>query len=211
MGEANADEHPGRKVEERQARVNDRQCQQDATQSRRTDEKQPEEHSEQNEIPKGNEEGVGQAQSEIALVHLALLSQHLLQLRELGTRHLLAAEERSDGFTGGLVAGFLGLAFADKAWMAFVALPVCVLGFAMIGPSLASLLSRRTSRGTQGEILGVLQSGLSLARIIGPLAGLALFGLSHRLPYLIAAAIMTAAFLGALALKRAPVPEAADN
>ncbi len=110
-----------------------------------------------------------------------------------------------------LGGGLVGLAFADQAWMAFVALPVCVLGFAMIGPSLASLLSRRTSRDTQGEILGVLQSGLSLARVVGPYAGLALFGLSHRLPYLIGAAIMTIAFLGALALKRAPVPKATDN
>ncbi|MBV8775338.1 MAG: MFS transporter [Deltaproteobacteria bacterium] len=47
------------------------------------------------------------------------------------------------------------------------------LGYGLASPSVASLISRGTEQHLQGEILGVNQSALSLARICGPLvAGL---------------------------------------
>jgi multidrug resistance protein len=53
----------------------------------------------------------------------------------------------------------------------FVMLAMVSLGYGLASPSVASLLSRRTARYQQGEVLGVNQSALSLARIFGPLAG----------------------------------------
>jgi MFS family permease len=44
------------------------------------------------------------------------------------------------------------------------------VGYGLASPSIASLISRGTEHHLQGEILGVNQSALSLARICGPLA-----------------------------------------
>ena len=45
------------------------------------------------------------------------------------------------------------------------------LGYGLASPSIASLISRSASRDQQGEVLGINQSALSLARIFGPVAG----------------------------------------
>jgi MFS family permease len=62
---------------------------------------------------------------------------------------------------------------------------VAVVGFALLTPSVQSLISRRSDPARQGEILGVNQSASAMARILGPLLGLSLFKLtpSHVLPY----------------------------
>jgi predicted MFS family arabinose efflux permease len=87
-------------------------------------------------------------------------------------------------------------------------LPVAVLGYAMISPSLASLLSRRTPAHMQGEILGLGQSGLAMARILGPWVGNVLFlNPTPETPFWVAAAIMLAALVLALALRRDPATE----
>jgi MFS family permease len=59
------------------------------------------------------------------------------------------------------------------------------LGYGLASPSVASLISRATERHLQGEMLGVNQSALSLARICGPLiAGLIYQGFGPAAPYL---------------------------
>jgi hypothetical protein len=55
-----------------------------------------------------------------------------------------------------------------------VGLAVVVSGFAFMTPSLNSLLSRWSDPTKQGGILGLGQSASSLARILGPLAGVPL-------------------------------------
>jgi DHA1 family tetracycline resistance protein-like MFS transporter len=76
-------------------------------------------------------------------------------------------------------------------WMRVV-LAVEVIGFAFLTPSVQALISRRTDPAYQGEVLGVNQSAAALARILGPLLGIALFKLtpSHVLPYLAATALL---------------------
>jgi DHA1 family tetracycline resistance protein-like MFS transporter len=107
-----------------------------------------------------------------------------------------------------MAVGLAGVGFAPSlAWL-LIALLVAVLGFAMVTPSLSSLLSRRTSATTQGEILGLGQSMLSLARILGPLMGNVLFGWAFALPDVVAANLVLVAFLGALVLARRRVPDA---
>jgi predicted MFS family arabinose efflux permease len=44
-------------------------------------------------------------------------------------------------------------------------------GYGLGTTAIATLISRRTGRELQGEALGLNQSVLSLARVIGPLAG----------------------------------------
>jgi len=93
----------------------------------------------------------------------------------------------------GLVAMIAGLApmgsFSSRA--ALLAMLAAVsLGYGFASPSIASLISRNTSRDLQGEAMGLNQSALSLARICGPLAG----GLVYQLmgpaaPYLGGAAV----------------------
>ena len=107
-----------------------------------------------------------------------------------------------------MALGLGALAFAPSLVVLLLALAVAVLGFAMVTPSLASLLSRRTPQETQGEVLGLGQSMLSLARILGPLFGNWLFGVAWGLPYVVAAFLLLLATVLAAVLKRTPVADA---
>jgi MFS transporter, DHA1 family, tetracycline resistance protein len=120
-----------------------------------------------------------------------------------------------------LVAGLAGVALAATTTQVLAVLPFAVLGFSMLTPSLASLLSRRTPASMQGEVLGLGQSSLALARILGPFVGITLMGIRHpspdvteaataERPYWFAAAVMGAAFVGSLVLRARPVPDAAS-
>jgi MFS family permease len=83
-------------------------------------------------------------------------------------------------------------------------LAVTVFGFAMLTPSLASLLSLHTPGGMQGEVLGVGQSATSLARILGPYTGNLLLARSLDAPYLMAAGVMALAAVATLGLPARP-------
>ena len=93
--------------------------------------------------------------------------------------------------------------------MLLVVLPLCVVGFSALNPSLQSLLSRRTDASQQGGVLGLGQSMAALARICGPLVGLKLSDIDVTLPYWSAAIIMGVGILMTLLL-RAPQPESAS-
>lgn len=104
-----------------------------------------------------------------------------------------------------LVLGLLGITAGGTsvAW-AMPVFAVAVFGFAMMTPSLASLLSLHTPGGMQGEVLGVGQSATSLARILGPYVGNLLLARSLDAPYLMAAGVMVVAGLTTLALPDRP-------
>jgi MFS transporter, DHA1 family, tetracycline resistance protein len=97
--------------------------------------------------------------------------------------------------------GFVLLIWAThggELWLLMIASAVEVTGFAMMTPSLQSLISRRSDPTKQGGILGVSQSVSSLARVVGPLVAVPLFFQVPSFPYWAAAAIMaiaTAIFL----------------
>jgi MFS family permease len=71
-------------------------------------------------------------------------------------------------------------------------LAVAVVGFAFLTPSAQALVSRRSPADRQGEILGVNQSASAMARILGPICGLALYKATpaHLLPYAFGAALL---------------------
>jgi DHA1 family tetracycline resistance protein-like MFS transporter len=103
-----------------------------------------------------------------------------------------------------LAGGMIGFSVAPSLLWLIVLSPLAVFGFATITPSLNSLLSRRSERGVQGGIMGVNQSLQSLARIVGPMLGLSLFGVSVPLPFWVGAGIMAACFALGLLLARGP-------
>jgi MFS transporter, DHA1 family, tetracycline resistance protein len=69
-------------------------------------------------------------------------------------------------------------------------LPVVVIGYSAATPSLLSMLSLTSGAEEQGELLGIGQSMSSLARILGPIAGLTLHGRGIAMPYWFAAGLM---------------------
>ena len=98
----------------------------------------------------------------------------------------------------GLIAMALGLApigtiASHGALLAMLA--VIAVGYGFASPSIASLISRNTESHLQGEVLGVNQSALSLARICGPIAGGVLYQMmGPSAPYAGGAAIALLAF-----------------
>src|SRR6266851_4400751 len=99
----------------------------------------------------------------------------------------------------GLIAMALGLApmgtiASHGALLAMLA--VIAVGYGFASPSIASLISRNTESHLQGEVLGVNQSALSLARICGPIAGGVLYQtMGASAPYIGGAAIAMLAFV----------------
>ncbi|MBS0262874.1 MAG: MFS transporter [Planctomycetes bacterium] len=111
---------------------------------------------------------------------------------------------------GLLLIGLAG--HAQSATNLYVVLPVAVVGFSAVTPSLQSLLSRHTAESQQGGILGLGQSISALARILGPWLGMKLFDLNGDWPYWFGAGMMAFGVLMTLVLRRPPeAPEAAGE
>lgn len=107
--------------------------------------------------------------------------------------------------TAGLaLIGFSGQ--LESTTLLYWVLPLSVIGFSFITPSLQSLLSRLSTNDQQGEILGVGQSLSSLARILGPVIGLSMERTYPYAPYWTGAGVMLLGGLLFLTLKRA-VPQ----
>jgi len=76
----------------------------------------------------------------------------------------------------------LGAALAVMGWVRTTPITVAMLipvglGWGMMAPSLQSLISRRADARAQGEVLGVNQSVSAVARMIGPVAAAAGYGM----------------------------------
>jgi MFS transporter, DHA1 family, tetracycline resistance protein len=100
-----------------------------------------------------------------------------------------------------LVVGLGPLASAGSRATMCALLALLSLGYGLSSPSIASLISKSTVRHLQGEVLGVNQSALSLARIFGPLAGgLAYDWFGPAAPYVGGAAAAVFALMLATAL-----------
>ncbi|HJU12195.1 MAG TPA: MFS transporter [Candidatus Binataceae bacterium] len=69
-----------------------------------------------------------------------------------------------------LAVGMAPMASTNYRGLLWILLGALSIGYGLASPSIASLISKSTEHHLQGEILGVNQSALSLARICGPLA-----------------------------------------
>ena len=98
------------------------------------------------------------------------------------------------GGTAVMIVGLLLIGLAGKngsVSQLFIVLPIAVVGFSAVTPSLQALLSLKTAAEKQGEILGLGQSMSALARIAGPVIGMRMFDKSHvEWPYWAGAAMM---------------------
>jgi MFS family permease len=104
------------------------------------------------------------------------------------------------GLAAAVIVGTEAATAANRQIIWICALGVmtmAVVGFALLTPSVQSLVSRRSDPARQGEVLGVNQSAAALARILGPIMGLSLFPVtrSHILPYACGAALLVLVFL----------------
>jgi DHA1 family tetracycline resistance protein-like MFS transporter len=103
---------------------------------------------------------------------------------------------------GGMIAlaiGFAPMASVSSHAVLFILLAMVAIGYGFASPSVASLISKRTERRLQGEVLGINQSALSLARIFGPIAaGFAYQSFAPPAAYIGAGLVA----LGALAMTR---------
>ncbi|MBI1309740.1 MFS transporter [bacterium] len=110
-----------------------------------------------------------------------------------------------------MVAGLLLIGLAGKnesVRQLYWFVPVAVVGFSAVTPSLQSLLSLNTASDQQGEILGLGQSVSALARILGPVAGMLLFDEQHvAWPYWAGAGLMVLALLFMLATRSKSQPD----
>lgn len=91
--------------------------------------------------------------------------------------------------TGFILIGLTGLEILP-GFALWLILPIVVIGFSSVTPSLQSLLSRSAGGDEQGAVLGTGQSLSSLARILGPAVGISLMGKSVSFPYFLGAALI---------------------
>src|SRR5512134_858819 len=90
-------------------------------------------------------------------------------------------------------AGLATIALAPSVAWQYGAVALYSVGSAFIMPTLAGLVSHQADARTQGTVLGVLQSGASLMRVVGPLyAGWIYDHLAWPAPYWTGAAVMVA-------------------
>lgn len=78
-------------------------------------------------------------------------------------------------------------------------------------PSLGSLISKTAPPDMQGGIFGVTQALGAMARILGPLAGNALFDVRYWAPYALAAVIMLVPAIAAFRIPLGPKDDASDG
>jgi MFS family permease len=109
------------------------------------------------------------------------------------------------GLLGAALVLLLRPSLEQQAQLAvgLLVMTVAVIGFALLTPSVQSLISRRSDPARQGEILGVNQSASALARILGPFLGLSLYYVlpSHILPYALGAVLLVGVFVLSLRIR----------
>ncbi|MCW5898429.1 MAG: MFS transporter [Flavobacteriales bacterium] len=111
----------------------------------------------------------------------------------------------------GCVLAALGLAIIPfmpiDPFLPWALLPMALLALAngCLMPSLTSQLSRHATEKEQGQVLGMNQSFMSLARIAGPTLGGLLYGWHFRGPYVVGAVLMGGALAFVLAYRRSLV------
>jgi MFS family permease len=106
-----------------------------------------------------------------------------------------------------MTVGLMGIAWAgggDSRGALYAVLPVVVIGYACLAPSLQSLLSRASRAEEQGGVLGLGASAGALARILGPMVGASLYDINPLAPYWAGAGMMAIGIV-LTALLRVPV------
>jgi MFS family permease len=94
------------------------------------------------------------------------------------------------GLAGIPLPAMLDLAPHVRFGLLAVVILLVPVGTALLFPATTALLSRQTSRDEMGQTMGVQQSFGSVARLVGPVCGGAIFEINPRYPFWAAAAVM---------------------
>lgn len=106
---------------------------------------------------------------------------------------------------GGVLAGLLMMSAAPVFWFFIVSAMVMAAASGLVIPSLTSLISQLSTPEVQGGILGMNQSMASLGRILGPLAGTAIYQWAGpRYPFFSSAVMVLAMLMILVPLRSAP-------
>ncbi len=101
--------------------------------------------------------------------------------------------------------GLLAIPFVPQEYfipLALIPMALLALGNGCLMPSIISILSREAAENEQGQVLGMNQSFMSLARVLGPTMGGALYGWHFTSPYLGGAVMMVGVLWLILANRR---------
>lgn len=114
--------------------------------------------------------------------------------------------ERNLLFFGTILVA-LGLFFmpfvpTDQFYLELVCMTLLSFGNALLTPTISSLLTSYAPEDAQGKILGTNQSVGSLARVLGPAIGGAVYGLHFTYPYVLAGGITLVVSVLALRLRK---------
>lgn len=102
-----------------------------------------------------------------------------------------------------IAIGLAGVTIAANLAILLIATACLALGMGLLNPSISSLISRQAGADERGGIMGVSQSGASLARVVGPAIAGPLFELLGRnAPYYTGALVMVGVLGFALRLPR---------
>jgi DHA1 family tetracycline resistance protein-like MFS transporter len=94
-----------------------------------------------------------------------------------------------------MAISLLGAALAGHVWLFCIFLFGIAVGNGLVNPSLSSMVSKGAPADQRGTILGIFQSGSSLARVIGPpVAGLLFDQVGVTSPMLLSCVLMIFAF-----------------
>lgn len=108
----------------------------------------------------------------------------------------------------GSAVGFLLMLQARHFMEVLFTVAIFIISNAMLRPGVTALISKR-SVGGQGVTMGLVNSFMSLGRIVGPVWAGSIFDVNINYPYLSGAAIMLTAFFASLVwlTREEPVPE----
>ncbi len=102
-------------------------------------------------------------------------------------------------------AGLAVLAIGHSLGSAVVALMLIGAGSGAFSPCGSALASRQSEPGNRGAVMGLYQSGASLARVLGPMSsGFIYSHLGHGSPYMVASIVILQAIWCILAARRHP-------
>ena len=114
--------------------------------------------------------------------------------------------ERNLLFFGTLLVaiGLFSMPFVptDRFYLELVSMTLLSFGNALLTPTVSSLLTAYAPEDAQGKVLGTNQSVGSLARVLGPAIGGAVYGLHFTYPYVLAGSITLVVSVLAIRLRK---------
>ena len=99
-----------------------------------------------------------------------------------------------------LACSLLTVPFMPTVGLTLLPLALSAVGRGVGQPPILSMVSMTATSASRGSVMGTFQSSASLGRVFGPAVAGLLYGVSHTTPFVLASALMIAAWLMAVGL-----------